>query len=169
MSNRMSNSVPIGPPEFAPRFKRITLDVKIPGAFIDYSHPSLDDPTKLEEHTKKTGQDSIDMNPNDQKISGSKNHPAGDFEKYYTPSTLDSRNRYRQHNRMQLSDATSLSVASTFFREAFKVGIVKPTKSEQQKRGKRGKIGHFRRLTVGDISPELGIIWDEEMGRRSNG
>jgi hypothetical protein len=158
------------PPEFAPKFKRATLDVKIPGAFIDY-HPSLEDSMKLEEHARKIELESIASIRNALKVSGPVRLPSGECEKHYTPNTLDSRTRYRHHKYVEPSTTTFLSLDShpdsavcmeAVQVEMMKVEIVKPSKSGKQARGKkRRRKGHFKRLSIGDISPELGLVWDE--------
>jgi hypothetical protein len=142
-------------PVFAPSFKRTTLDVKIPGAYIDYQ-PGLENLKKAIEpvqppeprQSKPQQQPPVRM-------------PSGEFEMRYAPSALDSRSRYRQHKRFQPSSAYSGSDSAVFM-DAVKVQYVKPSKSITPVRDKPNSTGmrRFKPLTLGDISPELGIFWE---------
>ena len=122
----------------------MTLDVKIPGAFIEY-YPSLEDSIRLEEHARKIEMESIASIRNAPKVSGPVRLPSGECEKHYTPNTLDSRTRYRLPKYVEPSirtfQATDTYPDSAVCMEAVeveirKVEIVKPSKSGKQARGK---------------------------------
>ncbi|KAG0646591.1 hypothetical protein D0Z07_7373 [Hyphodiscus hymeniophilus] len=167
-SMRTMKPVPMLPPEFAPRFRRTTLDVRIPGPFTDYYHPSLEDRMVLEEHARMMEMESNVRIQGAQTNNGLVRLPSGEFEKHYTPNTLDSRTRYRQQHKAQPSDHTpqsmdndSNSVVST---KAVKIEQVKHSTSSSSVRGDGRNLGHLRPLTISNVSPEWGMIWDEEMG-----
>ena len=108
----------------------------------------------------------------ERKAKGPVRLPAGEFEKHYTPQILDSRSRYRQHDPVQPSSikfqSTDTYPDPVFCMEAVKVEDVKPSKTGH----KNGESKHFRRLTLGDISPEFEILWDDDrfgMGRSGHG
>lgn len=168
---RIMKPVPTLPPEFAPKGNRTTLDVKILGGFIDY-HPSLESQMRLDEHARKIERESIARIVAAQKAKGHVRLPAGEFEKHYTPNSMDSRARCRQHRPVHPSTAMFQSMDtypdSAVCMEAVKIEFVKLSESAH----KKGKTKHFRRLTLGGVSPELGILWDDdrfEMGGSDNG
>ena len=162
-SIRVMKPVPVLSPEFAPKIKRATLEIKIPGAFIDHCHPNLEDQKELEKHARNIDMESMAKIRSPQTVSSRVRLSGVDSENFY--AGLDSRTRYRQHNRFQLCDTTASSTNSALPVETVEVGFGKPSRSGKDvEEKKKGKMGHFRRLTFDDISPELGIIWNEGAG-----
>jgi hypothetical protein len=129
--------------------------LKIPGPFIDY-HPSIENERKLEEHMRKIEEESVARSE-----EGPVKPPAGEFGIYNTPCRIDSRFRYRHHKRIQESRTTAASMDtrpdSAVFMEAVRVEFVKASNSVATPT----KTRPFRRLTLGDISPELGKLWND--------
>ena len=87
--------------------------------------------------------------------------PAGEFEKHYGVVLLDSRARYRPKQDQPSGVISAETCADPIvIQQAMKVEHVKPSKSGGNVRGKK-RAKQFRRLTLGDISPELGKLWDD--------
>jgi hypothetical protein len=114
---------PAVPPEFTPKFKVTTLDVKIPCAFID-CNPSLED--------QITGVNSTASGcPETQR---SYKITWRGVENHYAPNILDSRFWYRQHERVQPSNTTADSSADL----AVSTEVVKVTKLCKRVKAKKG-------------------------------
>lgn len=136
--------------------------LKIPGPFIDY-RPNIEDEGNLEQHLRKTEEESIGRSEAAQSAEGAVRLLDGESGTYYSPYRMDARFRYRHHKRIQESRTTAASMDtrpdSAVFMEAVKVEFVKASTSVKE--SLPAKTRSFRRLTLGDISPELGKLWDD--------
>ena len=134
----------------APIIRKQTLDVKIPGAYIEYGR-SLDHELKLEAHARKIEVESIARSESKREPKTPVRTPVGDFEKRYAPNPVDSRSRYRGKTPFALRSQIAASSKnsrpdSTQLMEAVQVEYV--------------KVKPLRRLSLGEISPGLGKLWE---------
>jgi hypothetical protein len=124
--------------------RRNTVDIKVPGAFIDY-RPSFEDEKKLEEHARKI-------------LEGIKSRPqnVGDNPRSSPSiggSPVDPRSRYREQ-RPGLQRASSTTVAA-------RRKEVNTAARSHVRDNRTGRVKPLRRLTLADVSPKLDGIFDE--------
>jgi hypothetical protein len=133
----------------SPIIRRKTRDIRIPGAYIDRF--SFEAERRLEEHMRMIEVEAVARRKS-QNTKGPE-HPPGLLtdanQRHHAPKAIDSRSRYKDQRPLQRSSTTAemrnSRPDSTVVLEATKVEYVK------------GRP--LRRLSLGDISGDLGKMW----------
>jgi hypothetical protein len=133
----------------SPIIRRKTRDIRIPGAYIDRS--SLEAERRLEEHMRVIEVEAVARSKS-QNTKGPEHAPGfltDANQRHHAPKANDSRSRYKEQRPLQRSITTAevrnSRPDSTVVLEATKVEYVK------------GRP--LRRLSLGDISGDLGKMW----------
>jgi hypothetical protein len=135
-----------------PVVRRRTIDIKVPGAFVEY-RISVDNERKLEEHAKKIDAEFAAIAKKEQKKRPVR-LPSGPFEQLYSSNPLDSRTRYHeQRQNAAESHHQRRKHESVQARNHSKINKVKP----------------LRRLSLEDFSSDMGSMFGEIQGRRVGG
>ena len=124
--------------------RRRTVDVKVPGAFVEY-RLSRECEQMLEEHAKKIEAEFATIAENQQKTKAPVRLPSRPSEELYSPSSIDSSSRYRD----QQPPIDEFHVAPLHIQKVNNAG--KNTKVDSNY--------HLKKLSLGDISSGLGVLY----------
>ena len=149
-----SKDLPSLPRRPASKARRKTVDVKIPGAYIEHGQ-SPDFQRKSERPARLIEVESIARDENKRKAKSPLKLPTGNFDKSYAPGPLDSSSRYRDQRLItQRSHTVASSKVSSRDSRPDSTQLMEAVKVEYV------KVQPFRRLSLGEMSTGLGNLWE---------